>query len=159
MPNSYKFPKRICVFDKNKSNFMCSPNRYMIFQDAFFEYHHRTDREFPGRYSPPNRYFRNRSRWLLCLSQRRFSRPYRVVPLDLFFVDSSSENKNFSCLFEFAKRRTKSFFPYTKRRGGRTSFRVVLRETFRSFRDTKRITFRKTERVGKMNFSSSIVIP
>ena len=59
---------------------MCSPNRYRffrststateqikIFHEAFFEYRRtrQTDREFPGRYPPPNRYFSNRSRWLL----------------------------------------------------------------------------------------------
>ena len=37
-----------------------------IFQEAFFEYQ-RTDKQFPGRYLPPNRYFSIRSQWLLLL--------------------------------------------------------------------------------------------
>ena len=43
--------------------------------EAFFE-NQRTDRQFPGRYPSPNKYFSNRSRWLLsnALSARIF--PY-----------------------------------------------------------------------------------
>ena len=54
LPNWYRFSRSTSI----------ATEQITIFQEAFFEYQ-RTDRQFPGRYPPPNRYFSNRSWWLL----------------------------------------------------------------------------------------------
>ena len=70
------------------SHFWISTNRYQFlrstsysyrtdkdFPGSLFEYQ-RTDRQFPGRNPPPNRYFSNRSRWLL--SEKESTRLSRI---------------------------------------------------------------------------------
>ena len=54
LPNRYRFSR----------NTFLATEQITIFQEAFFEYQRR-DRQFPGRYPSPNRYFSIRSRWLL----------------------------------------------------------------------------------------------
>ena len=86
-PNNYRFSRSAFLATEQiqifQDHFFLATEQIMIFQErlfsyrtdndfqeAFFEYQ-RTDRQFPGRYPPPNRKFRKRFRWLLSCNTAR----------------------------------------------------------------------------------------